>query len=244
MTASLAFRLAFGAHVASTIVLLHTRHPIEAMVSHYFCVSNQTVCPRRHALLESANRSTTVVSRGESSLGRGLDYFVLQELSGDDSTSLNQMLLRMERLASFHAEAQRGNLTSTGAVTSRRGVSMQVREATSSAESLPRAGCSTLWANSQPPWLTVVHSRYELMVSDFGTWLRELLAALPPLSTPKDALHDGLLARFGADFVPDGKHKHALRPGANLRRLRPKTIARLRAMSRIDNIVHQLGYNW
>ena len=45
-------------HVTRTVVVLHTRHPLEAMISHYFCVSNHSVCPRRHALLRAANRST------------------------------------------------------------------------------------------------------------------------------------------------------------------------------------------
>ena len=250
-TAALSLRVAFSAHVTSTVVLLHTRHPIEAMVSHYFCVSNQTVCPRRHALLESANRSTTVASRSGSSLGRGLDFFLLKELSGDESTSLNQMLQRMERLAAFHAEAQRSNFTSGGSSTQERGTTNVhaaaraggVRDVASDSKGQAPFGCNARRTGLQP-WLTVVHSRYEHMVSDFGAWLHELLATLPPLSVSKQALHDGLLARFGADFVPDGKHKHALRPGSNLRRLQPETIKQLRGMPRIDSIVRQLGYGW
>ena len=28
-------------------VILHTRHPLEALVSHYYCVTSESVCPKR-----------------------------------------------------------------------------------------------------------------------------------------------------------------------------------------------------
>mmetsp|Transcript_16507 Transcript_16507/g.37781 ORF Transcript_16507/g.37781 Transcript_16507/m.37781 type:complete len:274 (+) Transcript_16507:207-1028(+) len=83
-------QLAFNFRIAATVVLLHTRHPIEAMISHYFCVANQTVCPRRYALLDAANRSKTISVRG-GSLGRGLDHFLLHELGAQNGSSLDQV---------------------------------------------------------------------------------------------------------------------------------------------------------
>lgn len=39
-------------------LILHVRHPLEAMVSHFFCVTDATICPRRRALLAAAGRPT------------------------------------------------------------------------------------------------------------------------------------------------------------------------------------------
>eukprot|EP00966_Prymnesium_polylepis_P167577 3873900-Prymnesium_polylepis.1 len=208
------------------------------MVSHYFCVSNQTICPRRHAMLGAANRSSTLVQRhgAASSLVLGLDHFLLSELAGDDTSSLNLMLRRTERLAAVLESARLHKFTlPRGAVVPSLGAV---------APNFEPSACQRRTTDHSGPRLHVLHSRYEDMVSDFDSWLHDLLAALPTLAVSKKLLHQGLLARFGDDFVPDGKHKHSLRAGSNLQRLRPETIERLREMPRVAAIVRRLGYEW
>ena len=109
----------------ATVIILHTRHPIEAMVSHYYCVALATVCPRRHASQGKMssqgavssralwNHSSTVTTRTvalhpshETASSdpnhrerRGLEAFLRAELAGPAHTSLNRLLSRYERLA-------------------------------------------------------------------------------------------------------------------------------------------------
>ena len=66
------------------------------------------------------------------------------------------------------------------------------------------------------PPLVLLESRYEQMVENFATWLRPLLLPLPLPGKARDELHASLLADFRDEFTaPDGKHKHALFPGAS-----------------------------
>lgn len=110
-----------------TVVVLHVRHPLETLVSHYYCVSSARTCPRRHALRAAATDRATDKNR---TTGRGgsapldspphdpgphsgpgsalddlakpqLDAFLLGELNGHTHTSTNRLLGRLERLASW-----------------------------------------------------------------------------------------------------------------------------------------------
>ena len=129
------------------------------------------------------------------------------------------------------------------------------------------------------PPLVLLESRYEQMVENFATWLRPLLLPLPLQGKARDELHASLLADFRDEFTaPDGKHKHALFPGAsalvgtipppppnpcltprpvspisrcvacaagaNLAKVGPETVARLRAMPRVAGLVSALRYGW
>jgi len=114
-----------------TVVVLHVRHPVETLVSHYYCVSSARTCPRRHALRGAAtDRLTDRATDKNRTTGRGgsapldspphdpgphsgpgsalddlakpqLDAFLLGELNGHTHTSTNRLLGRLERLASW-----------------------------------------------------------------------------------------------------------------------------------------------
>jgi hypothetical protein len=114
-----------------TVVVLHVRHPVETLVSHYYCVSSARTCPRRHALRAAAtDRLTDRATDKNRTTGRGgsapldspphdpgphsgpgsalddltkpqLDAFLLGELNGHTHTSTNRLLGRLERLASW-----------------------------------------------------------------------------------------------------------------------------------------------
>ena len=71
-------------------------------------------------------------------------------------------------------------------------------------------------------------------------------AALPsmlPHAPSKAELARRLVADFGASFVADGKHKHSLRAGSNLARLKASTLAELRdTLPRLAAVMRTLGY--
>ena len=83
----------------TNVVVVHYRHPIEAFVSLFYCVSQPTVCPNRGAL--RGNNSAPP----ESAAG-GLDAFLLSELTGPQTTALNILLLRFESLLGFLRSAR------------------------------------------------------------------------------------------------------------------------------------------
>jgi len=175
------------------IVVLHSRHPIEAMVSLYYCISDPAVCPIRQN-----------VSTKPASASFGLDHFLLEDLRGERSSHLNRLLVKYEVLANLWRVSRRS----------------------SSAEAL------------------VVYSRYELLVEHFSGWLRHLLAALPLPPDSRRRLNERLSAQYQGEFVPDGKHKHSLRAGSNLARLKPGTLAALSQMPRLAAVMNTLNYSF
>ena len=123
---------------------------------------------------------------------------------------------------------------------------------TNPTEALPRMVSSSSASTpcsrpTQRPQLTVILSRYEFMVDDFSGWLSALLGALPDgvahLRHRTDT-HAALHAHFASSFTPDGGHKHALRPGANLATLSAASLNRLRAVPSLASVVSRLGYGW
>ena len=55
-----------------TVVVLHVRHPLETLVSHYYCVSSARTCPRRHALrAATTDRLTDRATNKNRTTGRG-----------------------------------------------------------------------------------------------------------------------------------------------------------------------------
>jgi len=256
-------------------LILHVRHPLEAIVSHFFCVTDATVCPRRRALLAAAGRPTDSyrqsyrdshwghghraanqsmlgmmqgMMQGSSHAGADIESFLLTELSGPAHTSSNQLLLRYERLATLVQSTRL--LEASGLATvhdlgaAAAGLTAGLANRTTRVDSGAvgtRRGCN----GSPPP--TVILSRYELMVSDFASWLSRLLHALPDgvaRSRSRESLHGLAHEAFADQFVPDGAHRHAVVPGANLARLSPSAKDKLRSFPRLVAVVDRLGYDW
>ncbi|KAL1524462.1 hypothetical protein AB1Y20_019356 [Prymnesium parvum] len=178
------------------IVVLHARHPIEAMVSLFYCISDPAVCPVRQN-----------VSNTPASATHGLDSFLLRDLEGPPTSHLNRLLVKYEVLASLWQQSQRG---------------------------------SSFFGRGMP---AIVQSRYELMVEDFSSWVSNLLDALPlPQPVQKIMLHS-LLRQYRGEFEPDGKHKHSLRAGSNLDRVRHQTLNELGEKPRLRAILQILEYS-
>ena len=68
------------------VIMVHYRHPVEAFVSLFYCVSKPEVCPNRRARRGANN------SEPPASTVSGLDDFILGELMGQPSTPLNLLL--------------------------------------------------------------------------------------------------------------------------------------------------------
>ena len=85
-------------------------------------------------------------------------------------------------------------------------------EATSQPQSLPALEAARPGGAGG---VTVIRSRYEELVTDFGAWLEPILAALAPSYTPQtlEMLKEALLARHSASFRRDGKHRRSITPG-------------------------------
>jgi hypothetical protein len=92
------------------------------------------------------------------------------------------------------------------------------------------------------PATTLVHSKYESMVTNFSSWADMILKHM--VGHPRKSLHESLLKQYQHDFVPNGKHKHALVMGANMAKLQSSTIQTLRSHVRLQTLVRDLGYNW
>ena len=73
------------------------------MVSHFFCVTDANVCPKRAALMASSNRSAAPAA---AATAPRLDEFVLAELRGPPSSGLNQQA-RPRRTRWAHAQGAR-----------------------------------------------------------------------------------------------------------------------------------------
>ena len=64
--------------------------------------------------------------------------------------------------------------------------------------------------------VSVLRSRYEDLVSDFGPWLDQLIASLSQSYTPHSLarLREELLQRHGrASFTANGRHRRSVVPG-------------------------------
>ena len=79
------------------------------------------------------------------------------------------------------------------------------------------------------------------------------LSSFPPrlvaeVRVVRPAQQHGLLAtlldRYKNDFVPDGKHKHTLKMGGNIAKLKPSTIRHLVRNHRIKATLSKLSYDW
>ena len=202
-----------------SVVVVHTRHPVEALVSQFYCRNDSRVCPKqgRHAPSSAAP------------LSAGVDAFLLSELLGEAAGSGEpggalRLLASYEGLTVLLREARALTVCGTGRKTG------------------PSRGQSEHGATHGSS-LEVLHSRYETMVTDFGGWLAVLLARLPLTDAARSELHSRLVARDGGDFVPDGKHRHSLTVGSNLARLQPVTVAALqRGAPRLGALMRSLGY--
>jgi len=198
------------------LLLLHTRHPIEAMVSHYFCVSDARVCPRR-ALLKGGHGG------GNGTTG------ALPPASADEYFALEMAREESRQRAWGGASAEPPAETSDLWLLLRR-----YEEQCALLNALKALASSAV---------VVAPSKYEDMVTDFPSWLDTvLLRQLRLDATVEKRVRRKLRTRFAGAFVPDGKHKHSLRVGTNLARLAPPTQAALRAQPRVAAVMRCLGY--
>ena len=223
--------------LATRVVVLHARHPIESIVSHYYCVSDASVCPKRWAATANRTQPHHPIAPPD---GRGLRNFIRRELAGGEGTSLHGLLRRMERLAEMLQRARALEAQGCAVLTELKPPSelapTQDLQLLSSPEALPpTATCR----------LRLIVSRYELMTTSFTSWLAQLLAALPDgiaSSRSRRALHKTLSAKFERAFLPNGKHKHRLIPGSNLALLDRPTVEYLRSNENLSSLVARLGY--
>ena len=235
----------------TNVIMVHYRHPVEAFVSLFYCVSKPEVCPRRISRRGANNSEPPATAVG------GLDWFLLDELKGAPSTALN--LLLRARTTFEPPPVLRPFSTPNNPRTLR--VAVRFEGLLQFQRSAQR------WRGDAA--VLLLESRYEQMVGDFGGWLRRLLGALPLPPAARRELQTSLLADFRDEFTAtDGGHKHALfagaqlhghqtpppanspltdgrgAAGANLAKLRPDTVATLRGMPRIARVVSELGYGW
>lgn len=90
----------------------------------------------------------------------------------------------------------------------------------------------------------LLHSRYEEMVTNFSEWAREVLDHMVAGKGQRKTLHRSLYEQYKDDFVPNGKHKHTLLAGANMAKLKPKTIRMLQQHTQLQALLTDLGYGW
>jgi hypothetical protein len=161
---------------------------------------------------------------------------------------VNRLLARMERLASLLARgAQRSRIG--GSHTQ----ALDLKSLAASAQGSPpeKPWDGSTWrcdrhaaVGHHEPHTAILLSRYEHMVDDFFTWLNTFLSVLPNLATfQRQHLRETLFATFAGGFVVDGGHRHSLKPGANLVRLRSRGLAALSANKRVSSLLGRLGYS-
>jgi len=83
---------------------------------------------------------------------------------------------------------------------------------------------------SPPTNVTILRSRYEVLVTDFSGWLRTLLDGLAPSYDPLTLahLHRVLLRKHAAAFAPNGAHKRSVAPGRFASEVSTRTVEQLR----------------
>jgi hypothetical protein len=218
------------------------------MVSHYFCVMSSKVCPTRHALLvghghEGSNwSSATNPSSAQVDSAERLQMFLLGELDGPATTSINQLVARMERLATLLQRTGRySRVENAGTAT------FDLKALSASVVSKPEQGklpCDRLASAHHHSQTTILLSRYEHMVDDFRGWIDAFVFVLPNVAAlSRQDLRSSLFAAFARDFVVDGGHRHSLKPGSNLERLRSHALAVLSDNERLSSLLYRLGYN-
>lgn len=186
------------------VLVVHTRHPVEMMVSAFHCITDPKVCHVRSKFMGGHVPKNDTV--------RSVDDFVLSGVRRPGSTP-HSILQRSIAITSFMQAFGRSAVRSTGR----------------------RRACA------QP---RLLQSKYELMVTNFTTWAGQVLEEMVADRATRWALHAKLAGRYKNDFVPDGKHKHALHPGANIAQLKPETIRRLAQDARLSSLLADLGYDW
>ena len=97
----------------------------------------------------------------------------------------------------------------------------------------------------------LLHSKYELMVTDFGAWAQQILEHVISGAGQRKALLRTLESQYKNEFVPATGatalqigHKVTLRHGANLAKLRGTTIERLKREVRLASLLQELGYDY
>lgn len=197
--------------------------------SQFYCLADPRSCSKRFARVRAAaGRNPTAAAAA------GLDAFLLSELATGDGgggggtvppgeSSLSLMLQAHERLAALLKE---GDAQAAGLRRQQGGATGGIV-------------CST----SAPP-LSVLHSKYEHMVSDFDGWLSALLAPLPLGLARSSSLHAQLARRYRGD-VSVGRQRASVGVGANMGRLQPETLSALRErVPRLGALMQELGYLW
>ena len=191
----------------ANVIIVHTRHPVEMMVSAYHCIANPKVCPVRSKLLGAhVPRNDTI---------RSLDDFVLSGIRRPGSTP-HTILRRNQAITRFM-----DTFIHTG------------------------LGGSPISSNarhcSRP---TLLHSKYEFMVSNFSAWVSQMLEHMVAGRGQRKTLLRTLVAQYRDEFIPDGKHKHALLTGSNIAKLKGKTIGHLVRIDELKQLLDRLGYDW
>ena len=185
------------------VIIVHTRHPVEMMVSSYYCIADPKVCPVRSKFLGTHVPKNDTIS--------SVDAFVLRGIVRLGSTP-HSILRRNEAISAFIQGFERSKV------------------------GMARSpGC---------PGPTLVHSKYEMMVTNFSTWAQQILARMIAAKGQRRTLHASLVKEYQGDFVPNGKHKHALLTGANIAKLKESTIRKLMQNSRLQALLNDLGYDW
>lgn len=134
------------------VIMVHTRHPVEMMVSSYYCIADPNVCPVRTKFLG------THVPKNDTI--RSVDEFVLAGIKRPGSTPYSIMTrnIAISRfIKEFHARVP---VTADG---------------------------------RRCPGPTLLHSKYEAMVTNFSDWSHEVLDQMVDKSGRK-SLHKALYA--------------------------------------------------
>ena len=186
------------------VVIVHTRHPVEMMVSAFHCIANPSVCPVRSKFLGPHVPINDTIS--------SVDDFVLAGLRRPGSTPY-AILQRNEHIADFMTGFGQMPLIKAGQA----------------------HGCA------MP---TLLHSKYEHMVTNFSTWAKSILDVFIEGKGQRRTLLATLVAQYRNDFVPDGKHKHTLVAGSNMAKLKAHTLAQLMRNEQLKQLLRRLGYSW
>ena len=188
------------------------RHPVEMMVSVFYCIADPKVCPVRSKFLGNHVPVNDTLS--------SLDKFVLTGIRREGSTPY-LILQRSEMLAQFITDFR-----------------VNWRTTTEGGQHTGDRGCGAP---------VLVHSKYEDMVSNYSTWARLLVGPLTG-DADRPAQQQGLLTtlleRYKNDFVPDGKHKHTLKMGGNIAKLKRSTVRHLVRNRRVRATLDKLAYDW
>ena len=186
------------------VIIVHTRHPVEMMVSAFHCIANPKVCPVRSKFLGSHVPVNDTIS--------SVDEFVLSGLQRPGSTPY-AIMQRNQAITRFMTGFSRSAVGKAGRV-----------------------------RNCQEA--SLYHSKYELMVTNFSEWASQILEQMVAGRGQRKTLHRTLVAQYRNDFVPDGKHKHALHTGANIAKLKKDTIQQLMQDAQLKLLLKELGYDW